>query len=66
MKKYNIALIPINIEQFLKYAKNLTHRTKAETYCIGGKSIPHVTLCHLASLALFNMGYFLKFIRPYF
>jgi 2'-5' RNA ligase len=43
-KKYNIALMPMSEgEKFIKLSQNYSHL--ADTYLLGEKSLPHLTLC---------------------
>jgi len=45
IKKYNLALLPsVKTDEVIKFARNFT--AISETYLLGPKSLPHVTLCH--------------------
>jgi hypothetical protein len=47
LQKYNIAFIPSkNPQQFIQCAEILSQDAPSDTYQLGVRSIPHVSLCH--------------------
>lgn len=47
--KYNIALVPENPQPFIDYACDSPYAANKNTYLIGNRSIPHITLCHFTT-----------------
>lgn len=47
--KYNIALVPHNTQQFIDYAHHTPYAANKNTYLIGKRSLPHITLCHFTN-----------------